>query len=164
MTILVIPIQWLFSMAKVTKINSWQLILYILKQESFFTIINIIHLNVLELIARYVGNKLESSESCNLRFEDLRISYTNLINKAQRRKSDLKDQYYFNCTCDRCNIDKSELSCVITKTTLQLNELAKEGSLLCRNCKSCIPVGTQQGKYIYISFTKYISIYNNNWM
>ena len=151
MTILVIPIQWLFSMAKVTKINSWQLILYILlkKQESFFTIINIIHLNVLELIARYVGNKLESSESCNLRFEDLRISYTNLINKAQRRKSDLKDQYYFNCTCDRCNIDKSELSCVITKTTLQLNELAKEGSLLCRNCKSCIPVGTQQGKYIY---------------
>ena len=92
---------------------------------------------------------MESSESCNLRFEDLRISYTNLINKAHRRKSDLKDQYYFNCTCDRCNIDKSEHACVITKTTLQLNELAKEGSLLCRNCKSCIPVGTQQGKYIH---------------
>ena len=130
-------------------------------QESFITIINIIHLNVLELIARYVGNKLESSESCNLRFEDLRISYTNLINKAQRRKSDLKDQYYFNCTCDRCNIDKSELSCVITKTTLQLNELAKEGSLLCRNCKSCIPVGTQQGKYIYHLQNIYLFTINN---
>ena len=118
----------------------------ITKQEIPLTVIFIMHLNFLELIARFIGNKLESSESCNLRFEDLRISYTNLINKAQRRKSDLKDQYYFNCTCDRCNIDKSELSCVITKTTLQLNELAKEGSLLCRNCESCIPVGTQQGK------------------
>ena len=108
-----------------------------------------IHLNVLELIARYVGNNSESSKSRNLRFDDLRISYTNLINKAQRRKSDLKDQYYFNCTCDRCNIDKSELACVITKTTLQLNELAKEGSLLCRNCKGCIPVGSHQGNDKY---------------
>ena len=113
------------------------------------TVIYIIYLNVPELSARFIGNNLESRESCNIRFEDLRISYTNLINKAQRRKSDLKDQYYFNCTCDKCNIDKSEFSSVITKNTLKLNELAKEGSLLCRNCKGCIPVGSHQGNDKY---------------
>ena len=84
----------------------------------------------------------------NVRFDDLRISYTNLIEKTSVRKQNLKEQYYFDCNCIKCN-RKEEINFpgVDQNVALYEMELAKEGSLMCHACRNCIVIPKTSGKY-----------------
>ena len=54
-----------------------------------------------ELIARYIGNQNENTAD-SAEFNDLRISYTNLLNTTKQRQIELREQYYFDCACIKC--------------------------------------------------------------
>ena len=93
-----------------------------------------------ELIARYIGNQngntVDSAE-----FNDLRISYTNLLNTTKQRQIELREQYYFDCACIKCFRDnKFGDRQVASNLKHQEIELAKEGSLICINCKNYIAI------------------------
>lgn len=105
---------------------------------------SVIIFNGKELIARYIGDNQDQTESCNIKFEDLRISYTNLINKSKRRKDDLKEQYYFNCSCEMCFPKSIDASNKTVNSSFQI-ERAKEGSLLCQNCSGCVLICSTKG-------------------
>ena len=96
------------------------------------------------MIVRCIGNKSDDDKTQYFNFNDLRISYTNLINKTSRRKQDLKEQYYFECTCGNCAVQ--EYQGTIPATACDEMELAKQGSLLCPNCKNCVFVPSNSGK------------------
>ena len=100
-----------------------------------------------ELIVRCIGNQDGQNEQENWKFESIRISYTNLIDKTSKRKQDLQEQYYFECTCIRCSSDKENNSDGKgPNTTFHQMELAKESSLMCHNCSNCVILGSSSGK------------------
>ena len=97
-----------------------------------------------ELIVRCIGNEAYENNSKCVSFNDLRISYTNLINKTCQRKQELKEQYYFDCSCIKCDINKS-VGPILSNAIREI-ELAKEGSLMCPNCKNCVIIPSNPGK------------------
>ena len=93
-----------------------------------------------ELIARYIGNQNENTAD-SAEFNDLRISYTNLLNTTKQRQIELREQYYFDCACIKCFRDnKFGDRQVASNLKHQEIELAKEGSLICINCKNYIAI------------------------
>ena len=97
-----------------------------------------------ELIVRCIGNEACGNKSKCFSFNDLRISYTNLINQTCQRKQELKEQYYFDCSCIKCDINECVGS--ISSKPIREIELAKEGSLMCPNCKNCVLIPSNPGK------------------
>jgi len=59
-------------------------------------------------------------------FSDVRISYTNLLDFTDVRKSTLRKQYYFDCDCKKC---------------LEDDEKTKK-AIRCSSCQNCVPIST----------------------
>jgi hypothetical protein len=100
--------------------------------------------SISELIVRCIGNECGENKSQSFSFNDLRISYTNLINKTCQRKRELKEQYYFNCSCIKCGINETPESTSLT--AIREIEQAKEGSMMCPNCQNCVLILPTSGK------------------
>ena len=65
----------------------------------------------------------------------------NLINTTKQRQTELREQYYFDCACIKCFRDnKFGDRQVASNLKHQEVELAKEGSLICINCKNYIAI------------------------
>lgn len=76
---------------------------------------------------RYLLLKYISESPCE-KFSDLRISYLSVIKDTEQRKKSLREQYYFDCTCEACTIDPD-----------RVNDL-KLACVRCPACQEAIPV------------------------
>ena len=95
----------------------------------------------LELIVRCIQQRNERDQSGPFKFEDIKISYTNLIHKAKQRKKYLREQYYFDCTCNNCTLSQDKIGREVDQNmTVHEIEMVKHGSVKCHNCKECIAV------------------------
>lgn len=77
-------------------------------------------------VATFDGTKLILRLTADLTFQDwsqIRISYIDLINTRDDRRQELKNAYYFYCTCSKC-IDAKEEEHML--------------SAACPNCGDCI--------------------------
>ncbi len=61
-------------------------------------------------------------------FSDAKISYCCILHPRERRRKDLREQYYFECRCEECEDEDSPL------------EAKKEGCLRCRSCSRGVPM------------------------
>jgi len=58
-------------------------------------------------------------------FKDIRIAYTNILASTEDRRKALKEQYYFECTCTKCQSGEKD---------------DEKRSLICQNCQGCVPI------------------------
>ena len=65
-------------------------------------------------------------------FDQIRISYTNLIDTAEMRKEKLAQQYYFTCKCKKCDDDQEE-----EKSVLQCPACLGNVPLTLARCRQC---------------------------
>jgi len=71
------------------------------------------------------GNQLFLRSIDNIAsFSDVRISYTNLLDLTDVRRTSLRQQYYFDCDCKKCLEDDEK------------DKLA----IKCSQCQSCVPI------------------------
>jgi len=68
-------------------------------------------------------------------FRDVRIAYTDLVSPRAKRRTELSNQYYFQCQCPECQLLSEES---------KWRESCKTGSVVCTGCSqlSC-PVETE---------------------
>ncbi len=81
------------------------------------------------------------------RFSDVRISYCNTLNLRERRRKDLREQYYFECRCEECEDKDSAteakkaacLKCPSCSRGVPVSEADREVTVRCEHCQAVVP-------------------------
>ncbi len=70
----------------------------------------------------------QTRDGPKLDFADVRISYCSLLSTREKRQKDLREQYYFDCTCEECSEGDNA------------KEALKAAALRCSGCPSAVPM------------------------
>ena len=68
-------------------------------------------------------------------FDDLRISYTNLLDTKETRREKLAQQYYFSCQCCKCEQEKDGEKSVLECPKCQGNVPLTNSEYKCQHCQ-----------------------------
>ena len=68
-------------------------------------------------------------------FDDLRISYTNLLDTKETRREKLAQQYYFSCQCRKCEQEKDGEKSVLECPKCQGNVPLTNSEYKCQHCQ-----------------------------
>ncbi|CAF2746613.1 SMYD [Lepeophtheirus salmonis] len=75
----------------------------------------------------FIGRTLVVKALCDIaNFDDVRVTYTDITQPRRMRRNFLKDQYFFDCTCEEC-----------TEDPLNLEKL-KSHSPCCPECQNLV--------------------------